>query len=233
MGKGFAYLGFPPLYVGEIALLTGVIVFLRIGAFAGALATLPAVLLVALMAWVLARTFPFIGLYGMESLRDSVVVIYGCFALLRDRVAAGGCSPDQHGAALLRDHAGELPGHSGRLLADQILGGLHPETIRSGADCGDRSECGRNASRGRYGFRPDRLPQSISPLDSCLVHHARSGQCDQSWCNACRRRAGHDRDACTQKIPPAVHHGGGGRGHIRRSSCAGVRPSGNTKRQRI
>ncbi|XIA64459.1 O-antigen ligase family protein [Bradyrhizobium sp. TZ2] len=80
MGKGFAYLGFPPLYVGEIALLTGIVVFLRIGAFAGAVATLPALLLVALMTWVLARTLPFVGLYGAESLRDSVVVIYGCFA---------------------------------------------------------------------------------------------------------------------------------------------------------
>ena len=32
------------------------------------------------MIWVLARTLPFVGLYGVESLRDSVVVIYGCFA---------------------------------------------------------------------------------------------------------------------------------------------------------
>ena len=44
MGKGFAYLGFPPLYVGEIAFLSGIIVFLRTGASVGALATLPAVL---------------------------------------------------------------------------------------------------------------------------------------------------------------------------------------------
>src|SRR5712672_1868681 len=66
MGKGFAYLGFPPLYVGEIVFLAGIVVFLRSGAFVGALATLPALLLVALMAWVLARTFPFLGLYGFD-----------------------------------------------------------------------------------------------------------------------------------------------------------------------
>ena len=82
MGKGFAYLGFPPLYVGEIAFLTGIVVFLRTGAFVGALATLPAVLLVALMAWVLARTLPFFGLYGFDSLRDSTIVIYGGFAFI-------------------------------------------------------------------------------------------------------------------------------------------------------
>ena len=82
MGKGFAYLGFPPLYVGEIAFLSGIVVFLRTGAFVGALATLPAVLLVALMALVLARTLPFFGLYGFDSLRDGAIVIYGGFAFI-------------------------------------------------------------------------------------------------------------------------------------------------------
>jgi len=82
MGKGFAYLGFPPLYVGEIAFLGGIIVFLRTGAGIGALATVPAVLLLALMALVLARTLPFLGLYGFDALRDSVIVIYGGFAFI-------------------------------------------------------------------------------------------------------------------------------------------------------
>ena len=82
MGKGFAYLGFPPLYVGEIAFLTGIVVFLRTGAVVGALVTLAALMLVALMAWVLARTFPFFGLYGVESLRDSAIVVYGGFAFI-------------------------------------------------------------------------------------------------------------------------------------------------------
>jgi hypothetical protein len=82
MGKGFAYLGLPPLYVGEIALLSGTVVFLRTGAFVSALATLPGVLLAVLMAWVLARTFPFFGLYGFDALRDSAAVIYGGFAFI-------------------------------------------------------------------------------------------------------------------------------------------------------
>ena len=82
MGKGFAYLGLPPLYVGEIAFLSGIIVFLRTGVSVGALATPPAVLLVALMALVLARTIPFFGVYGLDSLRDSAIVIYGGFAFI-------------------------------------------------------------------------------------------------------------------------------------------------------
>ncbi|CCE05608.1 O-antigen polymerase precursor [Bradyrhizobium sp. STM 3843] len=82
MGKGFAYLGFPPLYVGEIAFLSGIIVFLRSGAFIGAVSTLPATLLVALMTLVLVRTLPFVGQYGFDALRDSAIVIYGGFAFI-------------------------------------------------------------------------------------------------------------------------------------------------------
>src|ERR1700754_2424349 len=66
MGRGFAYVGFPPLYVGEIALLTGIVVFLRSGALVASLAALPTLVLVALMVWVLARTFPFVSAYGVD-----------------------------------------------------------------------------------------------------------------------------------------------------------------------
>src|SRR5215475_8478197 len=82
IGKGFAYLGLPPLYMGEIAFLSGIIIFLRTGVSVGALMTLPAVLLVALMALVLARTIPFVGIYGFDAARDSAIVIYGGFAFI-------------------------------------------------------------------------------------------------------------------------------------------------------
>jgi hypothetical protein len=35
-----------------------------------------------LMIWVLARTIPFVGLYGFDALRDSVIIVYGCFAFI-------------------------------------------------------------------------------------------------------------------------------------------------------
>lgn len=82
MGRGFAYLGFPPLYIGEIALLTGAAVFVRSRTLLASLATLPGVLLAATMAWVLARTLPFFGLYGFDSLRDSTIIVYGGFAFI-------------------------------------------------------------------------------------------------------------------------------------------------------
>ena len=82
MGKGFAYLGFPPLYMGEIVFFIGAVVFLRTGALVASLATLPGLMLVALMVWVLARTIPFVSVYGFDALRDSAVVMYGGFAFI-------------------------------------------------------------------------------------------------------------------------------------------------------
>jgi O-Antigen ligase len=82
MGKGFAYLGFPPLYIGEIAFLIGAVVFLRSSVLVASLATLPGLLLVVLLVWVLARTIPFVSEYGFDALRDSTVVMYGGFAFI-------------------------------------------------------------------------------------------------------------------------------------------------------
>jgi hypothetical protein len=83
LGKASLNLGFPPIYVGEIALLTGGAIFLETGygiAVIAALTTLPSLLLAMMMAWVLVRTLPFVGVYGADALRDSVVIMYGGFA---------------------------------------------------------------------------------------------------------------------------------------------------------
>ena len=91
IGKGFAYLGYPPLFIGEIALLLGILVLIQSGYLVASLATLPSFLLAILMAWVLARTLPYLSVYGFDAPRDSVVVMYGVFAfivaalLLQDR----------------------------------------------------------------------------------------------------------------------------------------------------
>src|SRR6266404_3843782 len=82
LGKGFAYLGFPPIFIGEIAFFTGFVILLRTGCLIAALATLPSLALAAAMAWVLLRTLPFVGVYGFDALRDSVVIMYGGFAFI-------------------------------------------------------------------------------------------------------------------------------------------------------
>jgi len=81
-GRGFAYLGVPPLYIGELALLLGLIVLLRSGCLFASLATWPAVLLAVTIVWVLVRTLPHMAEYGFNAARDSVIVLYGGFAFI-------------------------------------------------------------------------------------------------------------------------------------------------------
>jgi hypothetical protein len=82
LGKGFAYLGIPPIFIGELALFAGFVILLRTGCLVAALTTRPSLILAATMAWVLLRTLPFIGVYGFDALRDSVVIMYGGFAFI-------------------------------------------------------------------------------------------------------------------------------------------------------
>lgn len=84
LGRGFAHLGVPPLYVGEIVLALGL---------AAAAVTLlrarPALdlglvhwLLLGFMAWGLVRTVPYLAEYGIDALRDAVLWSYALFALI-------------------------------------------------------------------------------------------------------------------------------------------------------
>lgn len=81
-GKGFAYAGFPPLYIGEIALLTGAAIIVRTGGLAALFASPTAVILAVMMAWTLFRTIPFFGQYGFDAPRDSIVIMYGGFSFI-------------------------------------------------------------------------------------------------------------------------------------------------------
>lgn len=82
LGKTFAYLGIPPLFVGEMALAGGLIALLRSGCWLAILATPASRMLIVLMGWVLYRTVPYLGPYGMDAPRDSVLALYGLFALI-------------------------------------------------------------------------------------------------------------------------------------------------------
>ena len=82
MGKGFAYLGFSPIFIGEIAFFIGLVTLLRTGCLIASLASLPSLLLAITIVWVILRTLPFFGVYGFDALRDSVVIVYGGFALI-------------------------------------------------------------------------------------------------------------------------------------------------------
>jgi hypothetical protein len=78
LNKGGAYLGVPPLFVGEVVLSLGLVSLLlnvnrlRLGVVE--------VLLLAFMVLGLLRTIPFIGWAGLDALRDGVAWGYALFA---------------------------------------------------------------------------------------------------------------------------------------------------------
>jgi hypothetical protein len=82
VGRGFAYFGFPPLYIGEMALALGILASLAAGNLVSAVFNVPGLALVLLMLWTAIRTVPYLGEYGIDSLRDSVIAFYGLFSFI-------------------------------------------------------------------------------------------------------------------------------------------------------
>ena len=82
MGKGFAYIGIPPLYVGEITMIYGVFALATVADWSRMLRTAWLWPLIALMLWGTLRTVPFIGTYGTDALHDAAVFIWGTFAIV-------------------------------------------------------------------------------------------------------------------------------------------------------
>ncbi len=82
LGKGWAYVGVPPLFIGEMVLCCGVVAFFRSGK-CWAVLDAPAVwALLLLIAWGLARTLPELSEHGMDALRDATIWGYSAFAFI-------------------------------------------------------------------------------------------------------------------------------------------------------
>lgn len=80
LGRGFAYLGVPPVFVGEIGLVIGIAVMLRhilVPVWESRLVWC----LVAFMIWGFFNTLPYVGTYGMDALRDGAQWAYAVYAL--------------------------------------------------------------------------------------------------------------------------------------------------------
>jgi hypothetical protein len=81
-GRGWAYLGRSPVFVGETVLVLGMVSFAICGWHRGLL-EIPAVwCLLMLVTWGLLRTLPDVTSYGTEALRDSVIWAYSAFAFV-------------------------------------------------------------------------------------------------------------------------------------------------------
>ena len=80
LGRSFAYLGFPPFYIGEITLALGIAAALTAGNLTSAILNLPGLSLALLMLWTAFRTIPYWNTYGLDAPRDAMIVFYGLFS---------------------------------------------------------------------------------------------------------------------------------------------------------
>ena len=82
LGRTFAYLGAPPIFIGEVMLALG----LGLVLFTCRVSTLvpaPAMWAVlVLQGWVFVRTIPYLSEYGIDAPRDAMVVGYGAYAFV-------------------------------------------------------------------------------------------------------------------------------------------------------
>ncbi len=89
VGKGFAYVGYAPLFIGEVLLLCGLYVALKTGNPVRLASTPIGIALVVFFLWGLARTLPFLGRYGSDALRDAMVWVYSLFAWVVASIVLG------------------------------------------------------------------------------------------------------------------------------------------------
>ena len=82
LGKGWAYVGLPPLFIGEVILLIGMLSVFLTGRFDGLWSFVTTPFLMLLVLWGLCCTWPFVGRYGIEALRDAVIWGYAAYAIV-------------------------------------------------------------------------------------------------------------------------------------------------------
>lgn len=80
--RGFAYLGLPPLFIGEIMILFGVATAVRTGRLGPILGQPSAWILATLIGLAVLRMIPYLGVYGMDAPRDFMQIGYGVYAFI-------------------------------------------------------------------------------------------------------------------------------------------------------
>lgn len=82
LGKGYAYIGVSPIFIGELLLAFGVLAALLGGGFKPAVRSPISWLVLLWAVWGLVCTVPYLGVYGLDALRDATIWGYGAFAIL-------------------------------------------------------------------------------------------------------------------------------------------------------
>lgn len=81
-GRGFAYWGFNPIFVGEITLLVGLVALLKSGLLGRLLSANAFLPLLLFMFWGAVCTVPYLEKYQKDAIRDAVLWGYGTFAFI-------------------------------------------------------------------------------------------------------------------------------------------------------
>ncbi|HYH18998.1 MAG TPA: O-antigen ligase family protein [Azospirillum sp.] len=81
-GRGFAHIGVPPIYVGEVVLFLSLVLYLCAPDFRIFAESRVLWLLVAFDLWCLSRSVPYFEEYGVDTLRDSALYGYSAFAFI-------------------------------------------------------------------------------------------------------------------------------------------------------
>ena len=80
--KGFAYIGIAPFYIDSLIVVLAVLVLILRPRCLRNITDPTIALLSLFMIWGAARTIPFVAIYGIDALRDSVVWAWGILALV-------------------------------------------------------------------------------------------------------------------------------------------------------
>src|SRR5450432_47043 len=81
-GRGFAYWGVNPIFIGEIMLVIGVYVVFKLNIFGKLLGVRELIPLVIFMCWGAACTIPYLDKYAKDAIRDAVVWGYATYAFI-------------------------------------------------------------------------------------------------------------------------------------------------------
>ncbi len=81
-GRGFAYLGVAPAFIGEITIGLGVLCFLMMQTWRRVMRMSLTWLLLAMIGLALLRTLPYLGAHGVDAIRDFMLMGYAAVALL-------------------------------------------------------------------------------------------------------------------------------------------------------
>ncbi len=76
-GRGFAYIGLPPLFISELVVVSGVGILLLQPRWKQLLGQPTVLLIVALLTWGLLQTLPYLDRYRIDAVRDYMIVGYG------------------------------------------------------------------------------------------------------------------------------------------------------------